>query len=114
MRRIFNGTWAIWLFVIYALSYLGVFVLADKNPNKFQKNYGNQSQELVKKLLKQAIKNTDDQSIKKEIRERLKILGPKPKTLVKCRICHKEFESRKYGYAQRKTCVDCRTKMFPI
>jgi formylmethanofuran dehydrogenase subunit E len=73
-----------------------------KVQNKFVKKYGNKSQELSKKLLKQALKTTEDQDIKKEIRERIKLLNPKPKNLVKCNVCGEEFKARKYGYRRQK------------
>ena len=80
-----------------------------KIQNKFQEKYGNQSQKIIKKLLDQALKTTDDQDIKKELLERLKILNPKPKNMVKCNICSKEFKARKFGYRLQKTCYECKT-----
>jgi hypothetical protein len=81
-----------------------------KVQNNFVKKYGDKSQELSKKLLKQALKTTDDQDIKKEIRERLKILSPKPKNLAKCSVCGKEFKARRFGYRLQKTCYGCLNK----
>ena len=81
-----------------------------KVQNKFVKNYGDKSHSLANKLLKQALKTTDDQDIKKEIRERLKLLNPKPKNLAKCNVCNKEFKARRYGYRKQKTCYGCLNK----
>lgn len=79
-------------------------------PNKFQQTYGNQSQELMKKLIKQALDTVEDQDIKKELLARLKILNPKPKNLAKCNECGKEFKARRYGYRIQKTCYECLNK----
>jgi formylmethanofuran dehydrogenase subunit E len=81
-----------------------------KIQNKFQTMFKEQSQAITKKLLKQALKTTDDQYIKNEIRERLKILNPKPKNLVKCSVCGEEFKARRYGYRLQKTCYGCLNK----
>ena len=81
-----------------------------KTPNKFQAMFKEQSKEITKKLLKQALKTTDDLDIKNEIRERLKLLNPKPKNLVKCKVCGKEFQARRYGYRLQNTCYGCLNK----
>lgn len=83
-----------------------------KIPNKFQKKYGNQSQELMKKLIKQALDTVEDQDIKKELLERLKILNPKPKNLTTCNVCGKEFKARRYRYGRQKTCYECKAKRY--
>jgi hypothetical protein len=84
--------------------------LNAKVQNNFVKKYGDKSLELVNKLLKQALKTTEDQDIKKELVARLKILNPKPKNMVKCNVCGKEFKARKYGYRLQKTCYGCLNK----
>ena len=81
-----------------------------KVQNKFVKKYGDKSQELVIKLLKQALKTEEDQYIKMEIIERLKTLNPKPKNLANCNVCGKEFKARRYGYRLQKTCYGCLNK----
>jgi hypothetical protein len=81
-----------------------------KVQNKFVKKYGDKSNALAHKLLKQALQTTDDLDVKTEIRERLKILNPKPKNLVKCIVCGKEFKARRYGYRLQKTCYGCLNK----
>ena len=84
----------------------------SKIPNKFQKKYGNQSQKLVKKLIEQALETVEDQDIKKELLARLKILNPKPKNTVKCNVCGKDFQARKYRYGRQKTCYECKAKRY--
>jgi formylmethanofuran dehydrogenase subunit E len=86
--------------------------LKAKIPSNFVKKYEEQSHKIAKKLLKKALRTHEDQEIKKEIRERLKLLAPKPKNIIKCNICGKEFESRKYKYGPRKTCYPCKSKMY--
>jgi hypothetical protein len=56
--------------------------LKAKIPSNFVKKYEEQSHKIAKKLLKKALRTHEDQEIKKEIRERLKLLAPKPKKLV--------------------------------
>ena len=80
--------------------------------NKFQEKYGNQSGEIIKKLLDQALKTTDDQDLKKELLKRLNILNPKPKNMVKCNVCGEEFKSRTFRYGKQKTCYECKTKRY--
>jgi predicted Zn-ribbon and HTH transcriptional regulator len=83
-----------------------------KIQNKFQQKYGDQSPEIIKKLLDQALKTEDDQDIKKELLARLKMLNPKPKNMAKCNKCGKEFKSRKYRYGRQKTCYECTSKRY--
>ncbi len=79
-----------------------------KNPTKFQIMFKDQSKDLTKKLLNQALENTDDQELKKELLARLKILNPKPKNLAKCNVCGKDFQAKKYRYGRQKTCYECK------
>ena len=83
-----------------------------KTQNKFQEKYGIQSQEIIKKLLDQKLKTTDDQDIKKELLARLKLIDPKPKNMVKCNICGEEFKSKSFRYGKQKTCYDCKAKRY--
>ena len=83
-----------------------------KLKNKFQKKYGSDSEKIIRKLLNQALKTTDDQDIKKELLERLKILNPKPKNMIKCRICGKDFQARKFKFRRQKTCFECKAKSY--
>ena len=83
-----------------------------KTPSKFQEKYGSKSKEIIKQLLDQELQATEDQDIKKELLERLKILNPKPKNTVKCNVCGKEFQARKYMYGRQKTCYECKTKRY--
>jgi hypothetical protein len=83
-----------------------------KKPNKFQEKYGKKSQDLIKKLLKQAQQKTDDQNIKKEIEKRLKILKPKTKKILNCKVCNKEFEAKRYRYGTQKICLECKAKIY--
>ncbi len=82
-----------------------------KVQSKFVQKYENQSLKIAKRLLNQALKTTDDQEIKQEIRKRLRLLAPKQKNLVKCKACGKEFKARRYGYRFQKTCYGCLNKL---
>ena len=83
-----------------------------KLQNKFQKRYGAESEKIIRKLLNQALRTTDDQDIKKELLNRLKILKPKPKNMIKCRICGTDFKARKFKYGLQKTCFECKAKNY--
>lgn len=83
-----------------------------KLKNKFQKKYGSDSEKIIRKLLNQALKTNDDQDIKKELLERLNILNPKPKNIIKCKNCGKDFYARKFRYGLQKTCYECKAKRY--
>ena len=83
-----------------------------KIKSNFVKKYKNESVKIAIKLLKQELKATDDKDIKNEIRERLKILNPKPKKLVKCNKCGRDFQARKFGYRTQKICYACVSKRY--
>jgi hypothetical protein len=52
--------------------------VADDDSSVFARTFGETRVELAKKLLNTALENEDDTEIKAEIRERLKMLEPKP------------------------------------
>ena len=81
----------------------------SKNPNLFQQKYGEQSKEIILKLLNKALKKEEDPHVKEELQKRLKLLKPKPKTIVKCRFCGKDFEAKKYYYGRQTICQECKT-----
>jgi hypothetical protein len=68
----------------------------------FEKLYGTQSTKIAKQLLKEALKTEPDPEITKAIIYRLKLLEPIPKPLVKCNMCGKDFQARKYIYGRQK------------
>ncbi len=51
---------------------------ADDDSSVFARTFGTARVELAKKLLNSALETEDDSDIKAEIRERLKLLAPKP------------------------------------
>lgn len=51
---------------------------ADDDSSVFARTFGETRVELAKKLLASALETEDDSDIKAEIRERLKLLAPKP------------------------------------
>lgn len=60
-----------------------------KAHNIFSELFGNDSLELAKRLLTEALKTENDSEIKAEIEKRLRLLEPKPAFQVKCRVCGK-------------------------
>ena len=84
--------------------------LKSKPVNIFEKVFGKDSIEIAKDLLKKALRLRPDSETKREIRERLKNLEPKPKNLAKCTVCQKDFEYKKYRYGRQKICNVCRNK----
>ncbi len=52
--------------------------VADQDSSVFARTFGETRVELAKKLLNTALENEDDNDIRAEIRERLKMLEPKP------------------------------------
>jgi hypothetical protein len=49
-----------------------------KRTTKFESNFGDNSSELAKKLLKRALRAESDREVKTEIRKRLDLLNPTP------------------------------------
>lgn len=83
-----------------------------KKPCKFQEKFGDQSLQIIKKLLDEALKTEDDVEFKKELIKRLEILKAKSKNLVTCNVCGREFKARKFGYRMQKTCYECIAKRY--
>ena len=79
----------------------------SKQYSVFAEVFGNQSSELAKRLLTEALETEDDSEIKAEIEKRLKLLEPKP-IQIKCRVCGKSFEPKLMGRFRQKTCQECR------
>jgi hypothetical protein len=52
---------------------------SGKRNSKFERNFGDNSLELAKKLLKRALRAESDREAKAEIRKRLDLLKPKPR-----------------------------------
>jgi hypothetical protein len=52
--------------------------VATEDSSVFAKTFGESRVELAKKLLNTALETEDDLEVKAEIKERLKMLGPKP------------------------------------
>jgi len=82
-----------------------------KGHNVFSELFGNDSLELAKRLLTEALKTETDPEIKAEIEKRLKLLEPKSPVQVKCRICGNLFEPRRRRFKQR-TCQECTQKKY--
>ena len=83
-----------------------------KKPCKFQEKFGDQSPQIIKKLLDEALETEDDIEFKNELMKRLKILKSKSKNLIICNDCGREFKARKFGYRLQKTCYECKAKRY--
>ena len=81
----------------------------SKDSNNFSKLFGNDSAELAKQLLTEALKTEKDTETKAEIRRRLELLEPKPSVQVKCHACGKLFEPGRRRFKQT-ICQECRQK----
>ena len=84
-----------------------------KQSSAFAKIFGDQSLQVAKKLLTDALENEDDTEIKSEIEKRLKLLEPKQPLQVKCRVCGKMFQPKYFRRYYPKTCQECNKKMQP-
>ena len=77
--------------------------------NIFSKLFGNDSLELAKRLLTQALATETDAEIKAAIERRLALLEPKPVIQVKCGVCGNFFEPR---WRRQKICQECTRKKY--
>jgi len=82
-----------------------------KAHNIFSEQFGNDSLELAKRLLTEALKAEADSEVKAEIQERLTRLEPKPSAKVKCQVCGKSFKPERRRFKQ-KICQECTRKKY--
>jgi len=82
-----------------------------KGQNVYSELFGNDSLELVKRLLTEALKTENDSEIRAEIEKRLKLLEPKPAVQVKCRVCGNFFEPKRRRFKE-KICQECTRKKY--
>ena len=71
-----------------------------------------ESKKIATQLLKKALRSRPDPETAKSIRDRLKILGPKPVLKSKCQNCGKMFESNKKKYKRYTICYECYKKRY--
>jgi hypothetical protein len=79
--------------------------------NVFSELFGNDSLELAKRLLTEALKVEGDAEIKKEIEKRLNLLRPKLSVQIKCCVCGNFFEPERRRFKQ-KICQECTRKKY--
>ena len=79
----------------------------SKKQSKFSRMFGEKSKSVAKQLLTKALKSESDLEITKTIRNRLKLLGPKPMFKVNCRVCKEPFEVDKRKFKRHKVCSEC-------
>jgi hypothetical protein len=81
-----------------------------KNANVFGELFGDKSLDFAIELLYDALKNESDVEVKTEIERRLKLLDPKQANIVRCSVCKKTFQSKKFRKYNRNLCDDCLKK----
>jgi hypothetical protein len=80
--------------------------------SKFAKIFGNESIEVAKKLLLEALETETSAEVKEEIEKRLKLLEPKQTIQVKCSGCGKPFQPRRVRRFHQNFCEDCIKKKY--
>ncbi len=88
--------------------------LNGKGPNIFTKTFGNESLEIAKKLLNDALKMENNFDVKVEIKRRLKLLEPKPFCEKTCVSCGKLFQTESRKGFRQKFCPECFKKKFAV
>lgn len=78
--------------------------------SKFSSLFGDESKLIAKQLLTHALKSEADLENRKAIRDRLKLLDPKPIIHANCQVCKKPFELNKRRFKQHKMCYECYQK----
>lgn len=82
----------------------------NKYESKFQKKFGDKSQQILNSLLEQAIKTAGDVEFIVELENRLRINNSGVKNLVSCNVCGLKFKARKFGSKLQETCYGCLNK----
>ena len=99
----------------YPLNYvcmLPLHVVSDKNPpNVFVEIFGEESLELAKQLLRDALKVEDEPELINEIEWRLKLFEPELTDKV-CASCGKIFQIKPKRRLKQKFCQQCLKKKF--
>jgi hypothetical protein len=83
-----------------------------KPNNAFEKIFSNESKKIATHLLQKALRSRPDPETTKSIRDRLKILKPKPVLKSTCQNCGKTFESNKKKYKRYVICYECYKKKY--
>ncbi len=77
----------------------------------FEQRFGDESAEVAKKLLADALVTEEDEDAKNEIGRRLKLLEPETLIQRTCVSCGKTFQAKKKPFKKRY-CEDCLRKKF--
>jgi hypothetical protein len=78
----------------------------------FMRVFGDESVEMAKKLLVDALRREDDSAVKGEIERRLKLLEPKPVGEAVCVSCGKRFQRKPGKWFKQRFCQECMKKKF--
>jgi hypothetical protein len=82
-----------------------------KSKSKFVEKFGEESNQIAIRLLKEALGSESDVTFKDEIEKRLDILEPKQVT-VKCVVCGCDFEPKRRGRYIQRMCKVCKSKRY--
>ena len=82
----------------------------DNKKTKFSKVFGDQSLDVARKLLTNALKKADSSNTKDEIERRLKLLDPEASTKKACASCRKIFQVKSRKGPRQRFCEDCLKK----
>jgi RNA polymerase-binding transcription factor DksA len=83
-----------------------------KPANIFEELFGNKSLEIANQLLQKALKTRPDSETTQAIRERIKLLDPKPQNKTMCEKCGKHIKQSKRKYKPYKFCFECHSKRY--
>jgi hypothetical protein len=78
----------------------------------FMRVFGDESVDMAKKLLVDALRREDNSAVKGEIKRRLKLLEPKPIGEAVCASCGKRFQRKPGRWFKQRFCQECMKKKF--
>jgi len=84
--------------------------LNSKPNTAFRLTFGEQSLQIAKKLLTNALEDESELAIREEIYKRLSDLTPRQAPKAKCKRCGNFFEVKSFGRYQQQICQVCKNK----
>jgi hypothetical protein len=86
--------------------------LKGQKISTFEKKFGDESLDLAKKLLNEALRVEKEAEIKGEIERRLRLLNPETRCERVCVSCGRAFKAELGRSFRKKFCEDCLRKKF--
>jgi hypothetical protein len=83
-----------------------------KDSSVFRRVFGEESSQVAKRLLAEALKREDEPDVRGEIERRLKLLEPRPLFEKRCVSCGKIFETESKKWFKQRFCPECSKKRF--